>query len=143
MKQNPAQVGHAPPAELGPTLRDNPELLQGVTKIFLKNYPGKLAALRDAVGRGSVKEIESAAHGLLGSLLIFGAGRSARSPGSWGNFSGTDRYQRRRARGSRGAAGRAPRDVSGSALDFRGQMTASRSKPSSARAMRSLSRAST
>ncbi|HEY6007187.1 MAG TPA: Hpt domain-containing protein, partial [Geobacteraceae bacterium] len=66
-----------PAADPAPSLRDNPALLRKLTETFLEDYEGKLAVLREAVESRAAEEIQKAAHGLLGSLLVFGAHRSA------------------------------------------------------------------
>lgn len=75
------EEGRAPPAELSAALRDNPALLRRLTEMFVQDCPAKLAELRDAVKRGAAPEIERAAHGLRGTLVVFGAHRSADSAG--------------------------------------------------------------
>ncbi|MBE0603343.1 MAG: Hpt domain-containing protein [Deltaproteobacteria bacterium] len=57
-------------------LRSNPTLLRGVAEAFLKDHPGQLAELWDAVKSASAPEIEGIAHRLRGSFVVLGAHRS-------------------------------------------------------------------
>jgi HPt (histidine-containing phosphotransfer) domain-containing protein len=49
------------------------ELLREIAQLFLSDYPGVLAELRDAVACRDARRIERMAHGLKGSVSNFGA----------------------------------------------------------------------
>ena len=47
-------------------------LLREITAIFLAEYPGLLAEIRDAIATGKSRDVERAAHTLKGSVSNFG-----------------------------------------------------------------------
>ena len=47
-------------------------LLREITAIFLAEYPGLLAQIRDAIEAGQPRQLERAAHSLKGSVSNFG-----------------------------------------------------------------------
>jgi HPt (histidine-containing phosphotransfer) domain-containing protein len=49
------------------------ELLKELADLFLEEYPRLIAELREAHQQGDAKGVESAAHGLKGSIANFGA----------------------------------------------------------------------
>ncbi|MHB8762899.1 MAG: PAS domain S-box protein [Deferrisomatales bacterium] len=62
-----------PPAEIPASLLKNPAIVGKIVGQILTDLPGVIAALRAAVERGVPGEIETLAHRLVGSLLVFGA----------------------------------------------------------------------
>ena len=86
----PGAAGAAPPArppgpagdglEMAAALRwvnGNRQVLREIAGVFLTSYPGEMAELREAVGRGDDKEVRRLAHGLRGAVSTFGATSAA------------------------------------------------------------------
>jgi HPt (histidine-containing phosphotransfer) domain-containing protein len=78
-------------------VEDDLELLQAIGSLFFQAWPGKLAALREAIGCRDVEVVERVAHSVLGSTGNFaaqGAAQAARrleGMGRSGNLEGADK----------------------------------------------------
>jgi hypothetical protein len=80
IKPAPIQTQPAPPApvedvatHLLRTTGGNQKLAQSLTKSFLADAPGRLAAIRAALASKDAAKLDTAAHALKGSMAIFGA----------------------------------------------------------------------